>query len=96
MARIIHSRQEKKKLYKKLALTLGAVLVFCIAIAVIFQAIDRQKLREQEAYEAELGVVVINGKNIYRRKILKRIFLWELIRWIRYRKRKRLRRLASK
>lgn len=68
MARIIHSRQEKRKLYKKLALTLGAVLVFCIAIAVIFQAIDRQKLREQEAYEAELGVVVINGKKYLPKK----------------------------
>ena len=68
MAHRIHSRQEKLKLYKKLTITIAAVIIFCLAAVIVFRAIDRQKLREQEAYEAEQGVVRINGKKYLPKK----------------------------
>ena len=71
MAHRIHSRQEKLKLYKKLTITIAAVIIFCLAAVIVFRAIDRQKLRKQEAYEAEQGVVRINGKK-YLPKVFKK------------------------
>ena len=68
MAHRIHSRQEKLKLYKKLTITIAAVIIFCLAAVIVFRAIDRQKLRKQEAYEAEQGVVRINGKKYLPKK----------------------------
>ena len=67
MSRVIHSRQEKRKLYKKLMITIVAVAAFCIVLAMVFRVIDRQKLRAQQAYETELGVVKL--RNMFRRRI---------------------------
>lgn len=68
MSRVIHSRQEKRKLYKKLMITIVAVAAFCIVLAMVFRVIDRQKLRAQQAYETELGVVTLNGKKYVPKK----------------------------
>lgn len=69
MSRVIHSRQEKRKLYKKLMITIVAVAAFCIVLAMVFRVIDRQKLRAQQAYETELGVVTLMVRNMFRRRI---------------------------
>ncbi len=60
MARVVHTREEKRKLFKKLAIVVACVAVFCAAIAIVFKVVDVQKTK-QEQLEAELGVITING-----------------------------------
>lgn len=68
MSRRIHSRQEKLILYKKLAVAAVVFIALCVAVVIVLKIVDAQKLERQEEYEAEQGVVEINGKKYVPKK----------------------------